>query len=132
MFAGRMSELVTFHRARPNSIPDAKGFVPALCGQMMRFPDHRHPSKVDSTCKTCAALANLHPIAPQWWSATTQQVAFGLINDLQSTALAVRQAAIGVRPADEVIGRLDARLTDLLHRCGVILPEPSLHPSSCR
>jgi hypothetical protein len=87
---------------------------------------------LNSTCKTCEHLADLHPVAPQWWSAMTQQTAFGLINDLQSTSLALRQARAGARPGPDTINRLDIRLTDILQRFGIQVPEPSLHWSSCR
>jgi hypothetical protein len=131
-FSGNPRELMRTHRARPYAAPDPQGYVPSLCGHRMKFPEVRFSNHHTSTCKVCEDLADLHPVAGQWWSASTQQTAFALLNDLQSTALAVKQAAAQARPAHDTITRLDRRLDDLLRRFGLQTPPPSLHPSSCR
>jgi hypothetical protein len=133
-FAGRPSELHTTHRLRPYAMPDEYGLVPSLCGQPMRFPSTPiQPWVPDkSSCNTCEALAALHPIAGQWWSAATQLIAFALMDEIQSTALAIRQAAAGSRPTTDTLTRIDHRLSRLLHGFGLTPPEPSLHPASCR
>jgi hypothetical protein len=119
------------HRVRIGGVASG-GLVVSLCGVMIRVVGNPIQTGTRSQlCNRCEALAELHPVEPQWWDAMTQRVCGLMLDDLRSTALAVGQAAAGARDPATTLHRADLELRQLCRRIG--LPEPlppSLHHRS--
>ena len=121
-----------FHRARPGGLPNKRGYVPSLCGAMIRIIGL--PTGVvrrQGSCRTCERLAELHPTRDAWWKASTQRTAMALADDLRSTVLAVGQAVANKRDPIATLTRVDQELRIYMSQIGLFDPlNPSLHPRS--
>jgi hypothetical protein len=125
----------SFHRVRPGSVPNEIGLVPSLCGswvQVHNLPTHLAVGHY-RWCRRCEDLAPLHPTEPNWWHATTHRVATGLVDDLRSTELAVKQAVVGRRDPWLTLERVQRQLEHVSANLGrPPTPPPSLHHNSVR
>ncbi len=121
-----------FHRARPGGLPNKRGYVPSLCGTMIKIIGlPTGISRSQNSCRTCERLAELHPTHDAWWKASTQRTATALADDLRSTILAVGQATVEKRDPTETLKRVDQQLRNFVIQIGLPDPlEPSLHPKS--
>jgi hypothetical protein len=123
----------SFHRVRAGSVPNEIGLVPSLCGswvQIHNLPTHLAVGPY-RWCRRCEDLAPLQPTEPNWWHATTHRVATGLIDDLRSTELAVKQALAGSRDPRVTLERVQRQLEHVSANLGrPPTPPPSLHWNS--
>ncbi len=121
------------HRIRIGGVPQGR-YVPSLCGALVEpIGNPVQAGGSISRCVSCERLAHLHPVDPRWWSAMTQRVAGALLDDINSTILAVGQAVAGTRDSDVTLRRTDRDLRRLANALGLREPlAPSLHHSSAR
>ncbi len=121
------------HRIRIGGVPQGRT-VPSLCGAMVEpVGNPVQAGGLMSQCVSCERLARLHPVDPKWWSAMTQRVAGAVLDDINSTILAVGQAVAGKRETKATLARTDRDLRRLAIALGLREPlAPSLHPSSAR
>ena len=127
------------HRVRVGGLPGVartKGgrLVPSLCGVMVEVVGNPVQSGSSwNRCRSCERLAVLHPVDERWWDAMTQRTAGVLLDDIQSTILAVGQAVAGGRDPVIALGRVERELRHLGRSIGFGEPlAPSLHHRSVR